>query len=163
MKKLYTKSILALILIFSFSCEDLNEDINANPNDILISDVEDKLFLTGSQLANIQLQLGHLNRISGMYSGQLIGFSSLYSNIYGYNLSTVEANGSWNALYVGVLTNMRNLQENSSNSLLVGIAQIIEGHAFGTAASLWVKLEILKLKILFLMVKFQFIMLQYLN
>ena len=72
-----------------------------------------------------------------MYSGQLIGFSSLYSNIYGYNLSTVEANGSWNALYVGVLTNMRNLQENSSNSLLVGIAQIIEGHAFGTAASLW--------------------------
>tara|TARA_B110000014_G_C20106636_1_gene582051 strand:+ start:239 stop:1663 length:1425 start_codon:yes stop_codon:yes gene_type:complete len=137
MKKLYTKSILALILIFSFSCEDINEDINANPNDILISDVEDKLFLTGSQLANIQLQLGHLNRISGMYSGQLIGFSSLYSNIYGYNLSTVEANGSWNALYVGVLTNMRNLQENSSNSLLVGIAQIIEGHAFGTAASLW--------------------------
>lgn len=39
MKKLYTKSILALILIFSFSCEDINEDINANPNDILISDV----------------------------------------------------------------------------------------------------------------------------
>ena len=137
MKKLYTKSILALVLIFSFSCEDLNEDINSNPNDILITDVEDKLFLTGSQLATIQLQLGHLNRISGMYSGQLIGFSSLYSNIYGYNLSTVEANGSWNALYVGVLTNMRNLQENSSNSLLVGIAQIIEGHAFGTAASLW--------------------------
>ena len=115
MKKLYTKSILALVLIFSFSCEDLNEDINSNPNDILISDVEDKLFLTGSQLATIQLQLGHLNRISGMYSGQLIGFSSLYANIYGYSLSTVEANGSWNALYVGVLTNMRYLQENSSN------------------------------------------------
>ena len=32
---------------------------------------------------------------------------------------------------------MRQLQENSSNTLLVGIAQIIEGHAFGTAASLW--------------------------
>ena len=31
MKKLYTKSILALVLIFSFSCEDLNEDINSNP------------------------------------------------------------------------------------------------------------------------------------
>ena len=41
MKKLYTKSILALILIFSFSCEDLNEDINSNPNDILISDVDE--------------------------------------------------------------------------------------------------------------------------
>ena len=85
MKKIFTKSILALLIIFSFSCEDINEDINANPNDILITDVEDKLFLTGAQLANVQLQVGHLNRISGMYSGQLIGFSSLYSNIYGYN------------------------------------------------------------------------------
>ena len=137
MKNIYTKSILALLIIFSFSCEDLNEDINANPNDILITDVEDKLFLTGAQLANIQIQLGHLNRISGMYSGQLIGFSSLYSNIYGYALSTVESNSEWFALYVGVLNNMRQLQNNSTNSLLVGIAQIIEGHAFGTAASLW--------------------------
>ena len=137
MKKLYTKSLLALLIIFSFSCEDINEDINSNPNDILITDVEDKLFLTGAQLANIQLQLGHLNRISGMYSGQLIGFSSLYANIYGMALSTVESNGSWNALYVGVLTNMRQLQNNSSNTLLVGIAEIMEGHAFGTAASLW--------------------------
>ena len=137
MKKIFTKSILALLLVFSFSCEDLNEDINANPNDILITDVEDKLFLTGAQLANIQIQLGHLNRISGMYSGQLIGFSSLYSNIYGYALSTVESNSEWFALYVGVLNNMRQLQDNSTNSLLVGIAQIIEGHAFGTAASLW--------------------------
>ena len=32
---------------------------------------------------------------------------------------------------------MRLLQENSTNTQLVGIAQIIEGHAFGTAASLW--------------------------
>ena len=137
MKKLYTKSLLALLIVFSFSCEDINEDINSNPNDILITDVEDKLFLTGAQLANIQLQLGHLNRISGMYSGQLIGFSSLYANIYGMALSTVESNGSWNALYVGVLTNMRQLQNNSNNTLLVGIAEVMEGHAFGTAASLW--------------------------
>ncbi|GIS00181.1 MAG: hypothetical protein CM15mP102_10010 [Flavobacteriales bacterium] len=124
MKKLYTKSLLALLIIFSFSCEDINEDINSNPNDILITDVEDKLFLTGAQLANIQLQLGHLNRISGMYSGQLIGFSSLYANIYGMALSTVESNGSWNALYVGVLTNMRQLQNNSKQTLLVGIAEL---------------------------------------
>ena len=137
MKNIYLKSFLAFLIMFSFSCEDINEDINSNPNDILISDVEDKLFLTGSQLANIQMQLGHLNRISGMYSGQLIGFSSLYSNIYGYALSTVESNSEWNALYVGVLTNMRSIQNNSSNNLLVGISQIIEGHAFGTAASLW--------------------------
>ena len=80
MKKLFTKSTLALLIVFSFSCEDLNEDINSNPNDILITDVEDKLFLTGAQLANVQLQVGHLNRISGMYSGQLIGLGLYFQN-----------------------------------------------------------------------------------
>jgi hypothetical protein len=137
MKKLIIKSFLILGILIASSCESIVEDINANPNDILTTDVENKLFLTGSLLANIQMQLGHLNRIGQMYSGQLIGFSSLYSNIYGFNLSTAEANSEWNALYVGVLTNMRNVAANSSSPLLVGIAQIVEAHAVGTAASIW--------------------------
>ena len=137
MKNLIIKSILIFGILFASSCESIVEDINSNPNDILTSDVEDKLFLTGALLANVQLQLGHLNRISQMYSGQLIGFSSLYSNIYGFNLSTAEANSEWNALYVGVMTNMRNVSANSTNPLLVGIAQIVEAYAAGTAASLW--------------------------
>lgn len=119
------------------SCEDIVEGINDNPNDIIISDVEERLFLTGSMLANVQLNCGHLNRIGGMYSGQLIGFSSLYSNIYGFNLSTAESNGEWNAIYVGVLTNTNHIIDNSSNSLLVGIAKVVQAHAFGTAASLF--------------------------
>ena len=137
MKKLIIKSILIVGLLVASSCESIVEDINSNPNDILTTDVEDRLFLTGSLLANVQLQLGHLNRIGQMYSGQLIGFSSLYSNIYGFNLSTAEANSEWNALYVGVMTNMRKVSSNSTNSLLVGIAQIVEAHAAGTAASIW--------------------------
>ena len=72
-----------------------------------------------------------------MYSGQLIGFAALYSNIYGYNLSTGEANDEWRHLYVGVTTNMRYIIENSDSELLRGIAMIIEGHAYGTGASLW--------------------------
>ena len=94
-------------------------------------------FLTGGQLANIQLQCGHLNRVSGCILGQLIGIQALYSNIYGYNLSTGESNDEWSALYVGVMTNMRHIIENSESNLLRGIAMIIQGHAFGTAASLW--------------------------
>ncbi|MBL6661992.1 MAG: SusD/RagB family nutrient-binding outer membrane lipoprotein [Flavobacteriaceae bacterium] len=137
MKKLIFKSILIVGILTASSCESIVEDINANPNDILTTDVENRLFLTGSQLANIQLQLGHLNRIGQMYSGQLIGFSSLYSNIYGFNLSTAEANSEWNALYVGVMTNMRKVASSSTNPLLVGIAQIVEAHAAGTAASIW--------------------------
>lgn len=137
MKKiLYTITTIFAILIAS-SCEDIVEGINENPNDIIIKDVESRLFLTGGMIANVQVQCGHLNRIGGMYSGQLIGFSSLYSNIYGFSLSRTESNGEWNALYIGVLTNMRHIVKNSDDKLLVGIAKIVEAHAFGTAASLF--------------------------
>jgi len=137
MKKISYILSITIALLTTVSCEDLVEDINDNPNDIIVSDVEERLFLTGGMIANVQVQCGHLNRISGMYSGQLIGFSSLYSNIYGYNLSTAESNGEWNAVYVGVITNMRHIVNNSNNQLLTGIAKVVEAHAVGTATSLF--------------------------
>ena len=129
--------MLSLSLIFTISCEDFVDGINDNPNDIIVSDVQERLFLTGAQLANVQINCGHLNRISGMYSGQLIGYSSLYSNIYGFSLSTAETNDEWFQIYVGVITNMRHIANNSTNQLLVGISKVIEAHAVGTGASLF--------------------------
>lgn len=137
MKNIAKLIALSLTLFSVYSCEDINEGVNDNPNDIIVSDVEERLFLTGGMIANVQIQCGHLNRISGMYAGQLVGYSSLYSNIYGYSLSTAESNGEWNALYVGVMTNMRHIINNSNNDLLRGIAMVVEAHAFGTAASLF--------------------------
>lgn len=137
MKKIYRFLIFSSLIVSAYSCEDIVEGINENPNDLTVADVDEVLFLTGGQLANIQLQCGHLNRVSGMYSGQLIGIQALYSNIYGYNLSTGESNSEWTALYVGVMTNMRHIIDNSENDLLRGIAMIVQAHAFGTAASLW--------------------------
>ena len=101
MKNIYKILVFFSLILIAHSCEDIVEGINENPNDLTLSDVEERLFLTGGELANIQLQCGHLNRVSGMYSGQLIGFAALYSNIYGYNLSTGEANDEWRHLYVG--------------------------------------------------------------
>ena len=137
MKNIYKFLVFSSLIFTAYSCEDIVDDINENPNDLTVSDVGENLFLTGGQLANIQLQCGHLNRVSGMYSGQLIGFGALYSNIYGYNFSTGESNDEWRALYGGVMTNMRHIIDNSDSALLRGIAMIIQGHAFGTGASLW--------------------------
>jgi hypothetical protein len=137
MKKFIYTLTLSLSVIFIISCEDLVDGINDNPNDIIVSDVDESLFLTGIQLANIQLNCGHLNRIGGMYSGQLVGYSSLYSNIYGFSLSTAESNSEWNYIYVNIMSNTRHIVNNSSNQLLVGIAKVIEAHAVGTGASLF--------------------------
>ena len=82
MKNIYRFLVFSSLVFVTFSCESLVEGINENPNDLTVADVDEVLFLTGGQLANIQLQCGHLNRVSGMYSGQLIGIQALYSNIY---------------------------------------------------------------------------------
>jgi hypothetical protein len=130
--------LACLVLAMGTACEDLVDDINDNPNEITADDVDARLFLTGAQLANIQVQVGHLNRISGMYSGQLVGLTSLYSNIYGYSLSGVESNGVWSRIYVGALTNTRLIREKAPDDrLLNGIAKVIEAHAIGTGASLF--------------------------
>lgn len=131
--------LLALIGLFSFSaCESLVEDINDNPNDILIEDVQADLFLTGAMLANVSAQVGHANRIAAMYSGQLVGITSLYSNIYGFSLSTVESNATWSRVYVGMIPNLRAIRENVPNdALLNGICKVLEAHGVSTATSLF--------------------------
>jgi len=134
------KNIFSLILVGSMlmltSCE-MPTDLNDNPNAITLQDVDANLFLNGAQLANIMIQNSHLNRITGMFSGQLVGYTSLYSNIYGYSLSTVESNDEWNGCYTGVLTNVRHVRDIvPDDKLLVGIAKVLEAHAVGTLAIL---------------------------
>ena len=128
--------ILISSMLFLTSC-DIPADLNDNPNEITLDDVDARLFLNGAQLANIMIQNSHLNRISGMFSGQLVGYTSLYSNIYGYSLSTVESNDEWNGCYIGILTNTRYVRDVASDdNLLVGMAKVIEAHAIGTLAIL---------------------------
>ena len=127
---------LTAIALLTTGC-DVDKTINDNPNDITLADVDPKLFLNGAQLANAIVQVSHINRICGMYSGQLIGYTSLYSNIYGYALSTVETNGEWNSAYIGVITNARHIQDSAPNDkLLVGISKVLEANAIGTLALL---------------------------
>ena len=78
---------LTVIAMTMTSCE-IDKSINDNPNDITLSDVDARLFLNGAMLANFTAQVSHLNRISGMYSGQVVGYTSLYANIYQYNLTS---------------------------------------------------------------------------
>lgn len=136
--RILIKSLLFIALLSLTSCEGLVDNINENPNDLTVSDVDAELFLTGAMLANTVAQLGHLNRISGMWSGQLVGYSSLYSNIYGYSISTAESVSTWSRIYIGVVPNVRHIRKIvPDDKLLVGISKVLEAHAIGTAASLF--------------------------
>ena len=134
MKNMFSIILIASMLVLP-SCE-IPTDLNDNPNEITLQDVDPNLFLNGAQLANIMVQNSHLNRISGMFSGQLVGYTSLYSNIYGYSLSTVESNDEWRGCYTGVLTNVRHIRNATDDKLLVGMSKVVEAHAVGTLAIL---------------------------
>ena len=94
--------------------------------------------MNGALLANSVAQAGHLNRIAGMYSGQLVGITSLYSNIYGFDISTAESVSTWSRIYIGTVPNVRLIREKAPEDiLLAGICKVVEAHAIGTAASLF--------------------------
>jgi hypothetical protein len=125
------------ILLFTPSCQKMVEGINDNPNKITPGDVQPEDFLTGTILANNTSELGHLARIAGMWSGQLIGFQSLYSNIYGYNISSAEMVSPWHEVYVGMIPNLRYMREVApDDKLLTGITEVLEANGIGTMASL---------------------------
>ena len=136
--KNYILSLLVFVGIMGSSCESLVDDINENPNELLPEEIDANLFLTGAILANTVAQCGHASRITGMWSGQLVGITSLYSNIYGYDISTVESNTTWRSFYAGVVPNVRYIREKvPTDALLVGICKVLEAHAIGTAATLY--------------------------
>ncbi len=130
--------IILLPLLFLAGCQSLNEGINDNPNDITIDAIQASAFLTGAQLGNIQVQLGHLQRISSLWTRQLIGFQSSYRSLDQYNITTAETNSTWNRAYHSALSQLRVIQEKASNNpQLTAIAQIAEAHVIGTMASLF--------------------------
>jgi len=126
------------MVIFLASCESLVEDINLNPNNIAVDEVAATSFLTGILLANTSEHVSHANRISGLWSGQLVGYTSLYSNIYGYNISTAESVDPWSRVYIAIIPNARHIQAAAPNdALLHGITKTVEAMAVSTAASLF--------------------------
>ena len=129
---------LSLSLLFTFGCEDLVEGINDNPNKIAIEDVDPRLFLKGPMLVNVQLNYGHLPRIAALWSGQLIGFQSLYKTLYEYNITAAESVATWEDAYQGALNQLRFVQENlPEDRIYQGISKVVEAQIVGNMTSLF--------------------------
>lgn len=131
MKKIIYLFIASLLFT---NCE--YGDLNDNPNDP--TEVPPRLLITGTMLADISINSSHIQRISGMWSGQYKGLQNVYGSIYNYNISTEESNSSWGYLYNGIIAQNKIIQEElADDKLIVGITKIVQAHAAGTAASNW--------------------------
>ncbi|MEQ9415781.1 MAG: SusD/RagB family nutrient-binding outer membrane lipoprotein, partial [Cyclobacteriaceae bacterium] len=131
------KILLIFIPLLIFTrCENIVEDINVNPNNPVSAPAD--LLLLGAELANITIQASHLQRISGMWSGQYSGKLLLYKSLNDYNISTEETNSTWSYIYQGVVKQCRLMQaELTAFPNYVGISKILEAHAVGTAAEIF--------------------------
>ena len=135
------KKILYIFLslsLLSSGCEDLVEGLNYNPNKITTDDIDPRLFLKGAMLVNVQLNYGHLPRIAALWSGQLIGFQSLYKTLYEYNITAAESVATWEDAYQGALNQLRFVQQNLPNDrIYLGISKVVEAQIIGNMASLF--------------------------
>jgi len=132
----YLKYILAIALIPSvFSCQEIVDGINENPNQLTVDAVDAGLFLKGAEIQNMLTQLGMFDRTASFYSGQLIGYEQVEQERYSYIFT--DRTFDWDG-YQSVLTPLRSIRERKpDNNLYQGIAKVVEAHLIGTYASLF--------------------------
>ena len=138
MKNIFKYMILLGLLVGMFSCKSVVEDLNEDPNNP--QDAPEELMITGMQLANTMAHEGELTRLAGMWSGYFTGSDRQYIGLGEFQVTAGDFDSPWGVIYADVLAQARIIQDKatvSKNNELLGIAQIVEAHAMGTAASLW--------------------------
>ncbi|WP_170063261.1 SusD/RagB family nutrient-binding outer membrane lipoprotein [Polaribacter porphyrae] len=134
-----------LCISLFFSCEKSFEDHNFNPNAVTTEEIiPADLLIKGTMLANISINLSHLQRISGMWSGQYRGEIANYLNLYNYSITASESNSAWQYLYNGILKQNREIAKyydvnglDAEGRLIIAISKMIEANAVGTATAIW--------------------------
>jgi len=135
MKSTHTIFLLIFTAFVFIGCEKLVDDLNENPNQLTLDDIDAGLFLNGAELSNIGIQLGSYSRMAGYWSGQLVGLEQTEFERYQY--SVTSSTFDWDG-YQSVLTPLREIQERTTdNPLLLGISKVVEAHLVGTYASLF--------------------------
>ena len=116
MKSTYIQILLIFTAFVFFGCEKMVEDLNENPNQLTLTDIDAGLFLNGAELSNIGIQLGAYSRMAGYWSGQLTGFEQVELERYQYNVANNTFD--WDG-YQNVLTPVRQIQDRAVDNPLL--------------------------------------------
>ena len=138
MNKKISAAILIIISLSLFSCKKAVDGFNDDPNNPL--DADAITMLTGIEVGNMNIQEGELARIAGMWCGYFAGQQQQYLSFYQYLIIARNYDDSWQRIFSGVLKNERLMKQKAyqvNNRRLVGVAQLIEANAMGTATDLW--------------------------
>lgn len=141
--KTYTKAAAALALaLVGAGCSDFlsGPGLTENPNDPTQVTPQQQLI---AMQANMATRLeGQLARCAGVFTQQMIGSNNQQlSYCTQYGVTEQDISGQMSGFYTGGgLVAMRNIQaaaQASGDNTLLGIANVWEALAFGTATSVW--------------------------
>ena len=136
MKKLIIISILSLLV---FSCSEMVEDLNQNPNNPTSAPYQ--YTLTAAEVATIVLQTGEAARESGIFAGQFTGIDRQHLALNNYLVTVTTFDPTWRIIFRDVLRNVRVAKEaaiaNGNDGIALGILQVLEALDLGTATSLF--------------------------
>lgn len=131
--------IYMLLLATCFSCSDMVEGINDDPNSLTSSSYGN--ILTGAEVGNIILQAGETARRAGIFAGQYTGIDRQHLGYSQYNLTTSDFDGLWYNAYVNALRNAKLAEQvatdNEIGPITIGITQVLQAYISGTIASLY--------------------------
>ena len=135
MKNLKYIVIILSLTVLGIGC-NFYEGKNVDPDAPTVINPDN--LLKGIQLANIEVQLGQSQRISGMWTGQYRGVILLYLAIHEYNLSSEESNNTWNLAYQSVVKQSRVMRDGlKDDPFYQGVGKIMEANALGTLTALY--------------------------
>lgn len=136
MKKLIIINILSLLV---FSCSQMVEDLNQNPNNPTSAPYQ--YTLTGAEVATIVLQTGEPARESGIFAGQFTGFDRQHLALNNYLVTATTFDPTWRVIFRDILRNIRvaeaSAKESGIDGVALGILQVLEALDLGTATSLF--------------------------
>lgn len=136
MKKIF---IISIISIMTLGCAEIVDDLNQNPNNPTSAPYQ--YTLTSAQVANTIIHTGFSARRAGILAGQGTGLDRQHLVYTAHTVTTSSFNDTWDTTFRDVLRNIllakESLIENSVEGVALGITQVIQAMALGTATSLY--------------------------
>lgn len=136
MKNIYIIGVLSLLV---FSCSQMVEDLNQNPNNPTSAPYQ--YTLTGAEVATIVLQTGEPAREAGIFAGQFTGFDRQHLALNNYLVTSSTFDPTWRVIFRDILRNIRVAEasaiESGIDGVTLGILQVLKALNLGTATSLF--------------------------
>jgi len=137
MKKIILNSLLISGLILS-SCEQYTDGLNEDPNNF--TDVPGELVIGQTQLTLVATSESQPGRYAGLFTDQFSGCDRQYVGYESYTMITGDFDDAWDDIYADGIGQAQFVKEKATeegNSILLGVAQIMEAALAGEATALW--------------------------